>query len=131
MVVDDFDKRRSSFSPHKTDAPLVVDSDRVLTASVGSQRLKTIAWRHAQVAKNACLIQKTKLSEGYRLNVRRQFSTSPAGSDHFRFRIGKALNHDETITRRVIVINTRAGVRVTRNLTSLNAEGFPWKGTAG
>src|SRR5205823_13447510 len=37
VVVDDFDMFRTLLGPGETDAPLIVDPDRVLTAAVASQ----------------------------------------------------------------------------------------------
>jgi hypothetical protein len=90
MVVDDFDMRRSSFIPHKTDAPLVVDPDRMLSQPIGPQGFKTIAGRHPEIAQYPGLIQKTQLSESDVLNVRRQFSALAARPDQFGFGICEA-----------------------------------------
>ena len=50
VVVDDFDFIGMIVSPFKTDAPLVVDADTILTASVAAQSLKPIARRVCQIS---------------------------------------------------------------------------------
>src|SRR5262245_7715880 len=42
VIIDDFDVFRCAALPHETDAPLVVDSDRMLTLAVTLQRLQPI-----------------------------------------------------------------------------------------
>jgi hypothetical protein len=71
VVVDDLDMRRSSLILNKTDAPLVVDADRVLSQTIRSQGFQTVAWRHAQIVQDACLIQKTQFSQRDILDIRR------------------------------------------------------------
>jgi hypothetical protein len=39
VVVDDFDIGRAFFGPGETDAPLIIDPDRVLPPMAASQRL--------------------------------------------------------------------------------------------
>ena len=71
VVVDDFDMCRSSFIPNKAYAPLIVDPDRMLSLSIGSQRLEAIARRYAKIAQDPCPIQKTQFSQSDILDVRR------------------------------------------------------------
>jgi hypothetical protein len=56
MVVDDFDMRRSSLIPRKTDAPLVVDTDRMLSLPIGLKRFQAIAGWHPKIAQYPGLI---------------------------------------------------------------------------
>ena len=49
VVIDDFDIVRITFSPFKTDAPLVIDPDAMLSFAVALQGLQPVAWRHPQV----------------------------------------------------------------------------------
>src|SRR3954468_24248650 len=43
VIINEFNLCRTLYSPDKTDAELVVDSNRVLTFSIGFQSLKTIS----------------------------------------------------------------------------------------
>src|SRR6185437_13629408 len=95
VVVDDFDMHRSSLMPNETNAPLVIDPDRVLSLPVRLQGFEPIAGRNAQVIEQPGLIQKAKLSQRDILNVRRQSSALPSRPDQFRLGIGKTLDHDE------------------------------------
>lgn len=45
MIIDDFHIMGTIIAPHKTDAPLVVDTNAVLSRTITSQRLETIAGR--------------------------------------------------------------------------------------
>jgi len=47
VVVDDFDIGRSFFGPSETNAPLIIDPDRVLPPTVPSQCLQPVRWRSA------------------------------------------------------------------------------------
>jgi hypothetical protein len=61
--------RRSSFIPDKTDAPLVIDPDRMLSIAIGFQGLKPIAGRNSQIIQDSRLIQKAQFAQGDRLDV--------------------------------------------------------------
>ncbi len=49
MVIDYFDVRRTPAGPHETDAPLVIDPDRVLAAPVSAESLQVVSRRKPQV----------------------------------------------------------------------------------
>jgi hypothetical protein len=68
MVVDDFDMIRPSFGPDETDAPLIVDADRVLATPVSSERFQPVCRRRAQIAKIARLMKHIKLSQSLLLD---------------------------------------------------------------
>src|SRR5690348_16898783 len=53
MIVHDFDTGRpgSSVRPFETDAPLLVDPDRILAAAIAAKRLQAVAGQAAQVLK--------------------------------------------------------------------------------
>jgi hypothetical protein len=84
---------RSSLVPNKTDAPLVVDPNRVLPLPIRLQRFEPISWRNAKIVEDPGLIQKTKFSQSDVLNVWRQFSAPPSRSDQFDLGIGEVLDH--------------------------------------
>jgi len=62
VVVDDFDIGRSFLGPGETDAPLVIDPDGVLAATVAGQHFELGCWRRAQVVEIACGIEHVELS---------------------------------------------------------------------
>jgi hypothetical protein len=49
MTIDNFDVMRVSSSPLKTDAPLTIDWDTVLSFPVAVQRFEPVAGRNQQV----------------------------------------------------------------------------------
>ena len=49
MVVDDCDVPSAVVSPAKTDSPLVIDADAVLSTPATAELLQSVAWRHTQV----------------------------------------------------------------------------------
>jgi hypothetical protein len=55
--------------PNKTDAPLIVDPNRVLPLPVCLQRFEPVTGRNAKVVESPGLIQKTKFSQRDVLNV--------------------------------------------------------------
>jgi hypothetical protein len=93
MVVDDFDIAWASFLPFEADAPLVVYADAVFSGAIAAQCFQPVAGRHAQIQQYACVVQHSELTQRRRLDVRRQFSASPARPDHFRLGIGEVLDH--------------------------------------
>jgi hypothetical protein len=56
--------------PNETNTPLIVDPDRMLSLSIGLQRLKPVAGRHAQIVEELGLVQETEFSQSNVLNVR-------------------------------------------------------------
>ena len=72
MIVDDFDVRSPFRCPDKTDSPLLVDADAVLSLPIILQRFKSVARRYLQVVKNCRPIQLRKFAQG------RSFDVHPA-----------------------------------------------------
>ena len=52
MVIDNFHFQGVAAIPQKTDSPLIIDANIVLTPTVTSQDFEPIAWRDAQIAKS-------------------------------------------------------------------------------
>ncbi len=48
MIIDDFHFVAMAFTPSKTDSPLIVDPDRVLSFAIASQRFQLISGRRRQ-----------------------------------------------------------------------------------
>src|SRR5689334_7955913 len=63
VVVDDFDMHGSSLMPNKTDAPLVVDPNRVLPLPIRLQRFEPVSGRNSKIIEDPSLIQETKFSQ--------------------------------------------------------------------
>jgi hypothetical protein len=63
MVVHDLDVLSTAIRPAKTNAPLVIDPNRMLAAPVPGQRLETIAWWTGEIAEFHCRLELTKLAK--------------------------------------------------------------------
>src|SRR6185312_5193630 len=61
VIVDDFDIRRALLGPHKADAPLVVDPDRMLSATISAQSFQPVRWRYPQVVEIERLMEHVEL----------------------------------------------------------------------
>lgn len=69
MVVDDLDLFSAAIEPDKTNAPLVVDTDRMLTLSITLQCFETISWRSEQIFEALSLLDHRKFALGRSQNV--------------------------------------------------------------
>ena len=57
MVIDNFNIVRVTAVPAKTDTPLVVDTNAVLTLAIAFQSFETITWRRQKVLQRPRLVQ--------------------------------------------------------------------------
>lgn len=89
MVIDDLDLFGTCFVPNKADAPLIVDSDAVLTRPVSSQQLQSVSRRGGQVAQLLSLVKLAQFALRYALNVLRQMPCEPAMKQGFGLAVGK------------------------------------------
>jgi len=62
VVIHNFDRFRPSFRPVKTDTPLVIDANAVLSQPITFQDLKPITGRNAQVVQISSRMQLVKLA---------------------------------------------------------------------
>ena len=81
MVVDDLDLVGIVLAPDETDPPLLIDADRVPAFPIPLECFQPICRRHAQVFESPRIVEKTQLSKGDILNVRRQLAVSVARPD--------------------------------------------------
>ncbi len=93
MVVDDLDVMRVAGPPSKTDSPLSVDADAVLSSTITLQLLEPVRWRNAEVVECRRRIQHSELSEGNALHVRAQSFDRLSTEEALCVSIPKALNH--------------------------------------
>ena len=59
MIINDFDVDGISIVPLKTDAPLAIDSDAVLTCTVAEKTFEAVGWWNAQVLDSCGPVQHT------------------------------------------------------------------------
>jgi hypothetical protein len=69
MIVDNLHVVSVAFSPHKTDTPLVVDTDAMLPFAVSFQWMKSIAPRHAQIHQTFGSVQHQQFSSRRLSNI--------------------------------------------------------------
>ncbi len=74
MIVNNLNVPCFAIAPHKTDPPLIVNANAVLTLAVAVQRLQTIAGRHTQIVELLCRVDHKQLRAGAPLNLRRQIA---------------------------------------------------------
>jgi len=72
---------------------LIVDAYGKLAFSAAFERLKAITRRRSKIVQHARLVEQTKFSQGRRLNIRRQFPTSPTLPDERRFIVSETPDH--------------------------------------
>jgi hypothetical protein len=62
MVVSDFDVFGITFAPYEADAPLVVDSNRVLPSAIVFKSFEPEAWPF-ELGQRRCSVQETELAQ--------------------------------------------------------------------
>ncbi len=70
MVVHDLHGGGSGGGPPKTDPPLVVDPNAVLSEAIALERLQSILWGRGQIAKLMGAIEHLELPRGYPFDIR-------------------------------------------------------------
>lgn len=68
MVVNDFNLLWSSSGPPKTDPPLVVDANTMLTPAVALERLKPVPWWNAKLAQALRVTKLAQLPQRHRVD---------------------------------------------------------------
>jgi hypothetical protein len=77
--------------PAKTDAPLIIDANAVLSQPVTFQGFKPVAWRHPQVIQTTGNLELSELSPGYRSDINESPDTLAPGQG---LRLGAAERPD-------------------------------------
>ena len=65
MIINDFNILRSRSGPAEADAPLIVDTNAVLTLSIAIQSLKSVAGRRAQELERCRSLELRELAGRY------------------------------------------------------------------
>ena len=105
MVVDDLDIPGFVVAPCKTDAPLVVDTNAMLSLSIALQRLQAIAGRYTQIIEPRCRVDGQDLRPSPLLDLHRQAANGIAGKDGRGSLVGEALDHGKTYHKTVRNVN--------------------------
>lgn len=93
MVVNDLDIMGITFAPSKTDAPLIVDPDAMLTCPIATQLFQVIARWGAQILQGISCIQYSELPEHRALQAARKPTGGFACEEAFRIPVREAPNH--------------------------------------
>ena len=93
MAIDNLDVPRLVVAPNKTDPPLVVGADAMLTLPVTVQRFQAIAGRHSKIVQQCGRFDRQQLSASPPLDLLRQVANGVASEERRCTFIGKALDH--------------------------------------
>jgi len=93
VIIDNFDRVSVLFMPAKADAPLVIDTNTVLSAPSALQCLQLVAGRQTHDLKSVGGIELKEFSAGRALNVRWQSTRRCTAEDFLRLGIGETLDH--------------------------------------
>ena len=73
MIVCYFNIMCTIILPYKTDSPLVIYPDAILSFTITTQFLKSVRWRYPQIMYVLGIIKHPQFSQGYLLYISRQF----------------------------------------------------------
>jgi hypothetical protein len=77
-VINDLDPLATAILPDEAKAPLVIDSNTVLTRVAAAQRFQPISGRSRQIAQLLCIMKLPQLPLRQTLNTARQSPREPA-----------------------------------------------------
>jgi len=93
VIIDNFDRVSVLFVPAKADAPLVIDTDTVLSAPAALQCLQMVAGWQTHDLKSVGGVELKEFSAGPALNVRWQSTRRSTTEDLLRLGIGETFDH--------------------------------------
>src|SRR6185295_19326691 len=93
VIVDDLDVVGMALSPNEADPPLVVDTDRMLSAAISLQCLQAIGRRNAQIVQAPGIVEQTQLAQRHGLDVSGQTPTAAPLPDRLCLPVAKARDH--------------------------------------
>ena len=85
MVIHDFHVEGVALVPVEANPPLIIDPYTVLSGTFPAKHLETISWRHTEVIKGSGVVDHSKLSPGYLLDILRQSPRALSVPDLFGF----------------------------------------------
>jgi hypothetical protein len=93
VIVDDFDVMGMAGFPSEADAPLVVDSNAVLTLAVAFQCFEPVSRWNPKVGQGGCGVDLKQFPERGPVDIARNSSRAIAAEKSLGLRIGEAPNH--------------------------------------
>ena len=110
VIVRDLDLVSVTIGETKAYAPLIVDTNRILSLSILSELMKPIARRDPKVVYSRCQVHVLKLSPRSPSDVRRE-PFRPSGSVKLlRLFIREGFDHMSTLMRHVTIVNTESRI---------------------
>jgi hypothetical protein len=103
MVIYNLHVVRSGILPAETDAPLIVDPDRVLAGSIAAQLFQAVARRSELVAEVFCFVEVNQLASRGPLDRRRKLRRLAAFENVSGFIASETLDHCPTLSRCVTI----------------------------
>ena len=94
MVVDNLNLLGVGAGPKEADAPLVVYSDRVLSAPISPECLQMITWRQLEESQLNGGIDQLQLDESALPDVTWKASRAPCAPQLFGVTVGKTFDHN-------------------------------------
>ena len=105
MVVHYLDLVGVSFAPDKADAPLLVDSDAVLPASITRKGFQSIPWRNPQIVDGCGIVQNHQFPLSPALNILRELADAAPLGDGLGISVAVGLDHIPIIVSCTISAN--------------------------
>jgi hypothetical protein len=93
VIVDDLDVVRVAVEPAKTNTPLVVDTNAVLSRTITGQFFQAVPRWNAQIGKRLGGVENQQLPQGRSLNRLRKFGASFPTKHALGLTIAKAADH--------------------------------------
>ena len=94
MIVNNLDLLGVGSGPAEADAPLVVDPDGMLSATIPFERLQMVAWRQIEECQFDGSIEQLQFDECALPEAARQVSGAPGDPQLLGVPVGETLDHD-------------------------------------
>ena len=93
VVVDDLDVEGIGGAPDEADAPLIVDADAVLAATIALERLEPVAGRNGQVGEGVGRIEDDEFPKRDALKACGEATRTATLKERFRVGVAEGANH--------------------------------------
>ena len=93
MVIDDLNIVRIPFLEPETNAPLIVDRDRMLTDTAAFQCMQSVAWWNPKIVQRRCSVEHIEFSERTADDRWWEYPRPPSAIQVFSSRVRKRNDH--------------------------------------
>ena len=105
MVINKFNVIGVVIPPAKTDAPLFVDSDAVLSLPISFQGFQAVSRRHTKIEQTRGVVKHLQFSQRHPGGFHRKVRGAEPGKNFFRPPVMKGFYHIQKIIRKTYKIN--------------------------